>query len=71
MGVKVHVNSHIIRSNRRCGENLPPLRVIRGRVSEPAHQVELIGKTRVVYSPDRPLKCGARVWIEADDAVAS
>ena len=24
----------------------------------------------MIYSPDKPLSCGARVWIECDDAVA-
>jgi hypothetical protein len=24
----------------------------------------------VVYSPDKPLSCGARVWIECDEALA-
>jgi hypothetical protein len=24
---------------------------------------------RVVYQPDKPLSCGARVWIETDHAV--
>jgi len=69
--VRVHVNQHVIRRNKTHGEREAPLRIIRGsRKSEPAHEVELIGAARVVYSPDKPLKCGARVWIEAADAVA-
>lgn len=71
MPVKVHVNQHVIRANKMRGEDNPPLRIIRGRRSEPAREVALIGPARVVYSPDKPLKCGARVWIEADDATAS
>lgn len=70
MAVKVHVNQHVIRANKVNGENNPPLRVIRKGRSEPAYVVELVGAARVVYSPDKPLKCGARVWIEADDAIA-
>jgi hypothetical protein len=66
--VRVHVNQHVIRANKAKGENNPPLRIIRGSRSEPAYEVTLVGKSRVVYSPDKPLKCGARVWIEADDA---
>jgi len=68
--VRVHVNMHVIRRNKTHGENSPPLRIIRGRKSEPAYEVELIGPARVVYSPDKPLKCGARVWIQCDDARA-
>jgi hypothetical protein len=66
--VKIHVNQHVIRRNKTHGENEPPLRIIRGSKSQPAYQVELTGPARVVYSPDKPLKCGARVWIEAADA---
>lgn len=68
MIVRVHVNQHVIRRNKMRGEKAPPLRIIRKGKSEPAFEVELIGKARVVYSPDKPLKCGARVWIEAEDA---
>lgn len=70
MIVRVHVNQHVVRRNKTRGENAPPLRIIRKGKSEPAFEVELIGKARVVYSPDKPLKCGARVWIEAEDAIA-
>lgn len=71
MSVKVHVNSHVIRANKKNGEVNPPLTIRRGKVLERAHTVELIGAARVVYSPDKPLSCGARVWIEAEDAKAS
>ncbi len=69
--VRVHVNQHVIRANKMKGEMNPPLRIIRGGRSEPAFEVALIGSARVIYSPDKPLKCGARLWIEAEDAVAS
>jgi hypothetical protein len=27
------------------------------------------GSSRVIYSPDKPLSCGAKVWIETDSEV--
>jgi hypothetical protein len=30
-----------------------------------AHEVHINGKSKIVYSPDKPLSCGAKVWIEA------
>ena len=27
---------------------------------------DILGASRVVYSPDKPLSCGATVWIETD-----
>jgi hypothetical protein len=34
-----------------------------------AHQVEIDGPSRLVYSPDKPLGCGARVWLETTSPV--
>ena len=71
MSVIVHVNQHVIRRNVKTGEREPPITVRRGRKTTRAHAVEIVGPARVVYSPDKPLSCGARLWIEATDAVLS
>jgi hypothetical protein len=34
-----------------------------------AFTAEFEGKGRVVYSPDKPLSCGAKVWIETEAPV--
>jgi len=34
-----------------------------------AHEVEIDGPSRIVYSPDKPLSCGAKVWIETASEV--
>ena len=34
-----------------------------------AHEVEIKGDSRIVYSPDKPLSCGAHVWIETQAEV--
>jgi len=31
--------------------------------------VQILGESKVVYSPDKPLSCGAKVWIETDAEV--
>jgi len=66
--VRVHVNMHVIRRNLKTGEREPPLTIIRGSARERGHEVEIGGPCRIVYRPDKPLSCGARVWIEAADA---
>lgn len=68
MTVIVHVNRQTIARNARHGTNEPPLIIRRGRKREYAHEVELVGRAKIVHSPHKPLDCGARVWIEADDA---
>lgn len=61
---RIHVNQHVIRRNAKTGENEPVITVKRGRTNVYCHSVEIIGPSRVVYSPCRPLSCGAKVWIE-------
>jgi hypothetical protein len=41
------------------------------RSNEYAHEVVVHGPCRIRYSPDKPLPCGARVWIETDAAVTT
>ena len=67
----VHINSHIIREN--CSRNkedlIPPISIRSSRsgaVLLRTNEVHCKGNVRVVYDPHRPLKCGARVWIECD-----
>ena len=38
-------------------------------IVEYAHEVEILGASKIIYSPDKPLSCGARVWIETDEEV--
>jgi hypothetical protein len=45
------------------------LTVKQGRKNTYAHEVEILGPSRVVYSPEKPLSCGARVWVETESEV--
>jgi hypothetical protein len=60
----IHVNQHVIRANLKTGARDPVLTVKRGKTNAYAHEVDIKGPSRVVYSPDKPLSCGARVWVE-------
>lgn len=66
---RIHVNQHVIRKNRASVEPQPPLSVKTSQSNEYAFEIELHGPSRVVYSPDRPLSCGARVWVETKSPV--
>jgi hypothetical protein len=61
---RIHVNQHVIRRNTKTGERVPPLTVKTSRGNYRAESVRIEGASEVIYSPDRPLSCGARVWIE-------
>lgn len=64
MKTVVHVNQHAVRANAKSGECNPVLTLKTYKSNTYAHEVEIKGPCRVVYSPDKPLSCGARVWIE-------
>ena len=69
MKKKIHINQHIIRSNKKNGTNDPVITVKTSKSNTYASEVEILGKSKLVYSPNKPLSCGARVWIETDEKV--
>lgn len=66
MKAKIHINQHVIRSNRKHGEDNPCITVKTYKANTYCHEVHLKGPSKVVYSQDKPLSCGAHVWIEAE-----
>jgi hypothetical protein len=60
----IHVNQHEIKANTKNGTNNPVLTVKTYKSNTYAHRVKINGESEIVYSPDKPLSCGARVWIE-------
>lgn len=66
---RIHINQHIIRRNSKTGDREPVITIKEGRTNTYAHSVEILGPSRIVYSPDKPLSCGAKVWIETDSDI--
>ena len=65
----IHVNQHVVKSNRKNDVNDPVLTVKTYKENRYAHEVDIKGDSKVVYSPDKPLSCGAHVWIETQGEV--
>ena len=65
----IHVNQHVIKANTKTGEKNPVLTVKTYKDNRYAHEVKVLGESRIVYSADKPLSCGARVWIETEAEV--
>ena len=61
---RIHVNQHVIRANKKNEENNPCITVKTGSENIYGHEVTINGPSKVVYSPDKPLSCGAKLWIE-------
>ena len=69
MKKRIHVNMHKIRFNQRHGTRNPVITVKTSHSNRYAHSVDIMGPSTVMYRPDKPLSCGARVWIETDSEV--
>lgn len=69
MLARIHVNQHVIRSNRETGAREPVITVKSARGNQYASEVVIRGPSKVVYRPDHPLPCGATVWIETESEV--
>ena len=70
----IHVNQHVIRRNTKHGERKPVLTCKTYKTNDYAHKALIYGQdgklaAKVVYSPDKPLNCGAKVWIETQNKV--
>ncbi len=61
---RIHINQHVIRSNGKTGARDPVVTIKAGGRNIYADEVTIHGTSSVVYSPDKPLSCGAKVWIE-------
>ncbi len=62
----IHINNHIIRYNKKHSTNFPTVRVQEGSKSRYCREARINGPSQVVYRPDHPLPCGAKVWIETE-----
>lgn len=69
MKKKIHINQHIIRSNKKNGTEEPVITVKTSKSNTYAKEVDILGKSKLVYRPTKPLPCGARVWIETEDKI--
>ena len=69
VGVKyIHVNQHVIRSNKKNGTNEPVITVKEGKTNTYGHEVDILGPSTVLYGGnEKPiLACGARVVIKTE-----
>lgn len=65
----IHINQHVIRSNKKNEENEPVISIKTYKGNTYAREIAIKGDSKVVYSPNKPLACGARVWIETEAEV--
>ena len=69
----IHINSNVIKSNKKHNKMDPPITVrrVKSKVEARYHELIIDGPCKFVYAPDNPLSCGARVWSETDSPLGS
>ena len=70
----IHINKHTINSNRKHNTRNPVITCKTYKDNRYADEVIIYGKdgleaARIRHSPNKPLSCGARVWIETQNKV--
>ena len=70
----IHVNQAVIKKNSKNNLNNPVLTCKTYKSNNYAHEAIIYddsGKevAKVIYSPHKPLSCGAKVWIETNNKV--
>lgn len=62
---RIHVNMHVIRKNAKEGAAEPPITVKCGKENHYCSEVEILGASKLIYSPHKPLEsCGARLILK-------
>lgn len=69
MKKRIHVNQHNIRANGKDNGDRPVITVKTYKDNRYCNQVEILGESKILYRPDKPLSCGAKVWVETDSDV--
>ena len=64
MKKRIHVNQHNIKFNQKHGTNKPVITIKTSKDNTYCNEVQIEGPSKIIYNPDKPLSCGARVWIE-------
>jgi hypothetical protein len=65
----IHINRNIIQQNAKHGREEPVVRVEENSVVTYCMEVDIKGPSRMIYRPDKPRPCGAKLWIETDAEV--
>jgi len=62
---RIHVNQHKIKANRK-GEGPPePVVTVKSyKANTYGFTVHIDGPSEVIYRPEKPLSCGAVLWVE-------
>jgi hypothetical protein len=61
---RIHVNQHIVRANIKAGADEPTCTVQWKGKSYVGRDIVVKGVSTVIQRMNKPLSCGARIWVE-------
>jgi hypothetical protein len=65
----IHINRNVIQANAKHGLADPVVRVEENGHVLYCMEVSIQGPSRMVYRPNSPRSCGAKLWIETEAEV--
>ncbi len=67
----IHINQHNIKWNAKNPKKkrLPVITTKQGKKNIYGFEVIINEHTKIIYSPDKPLSCGAKVWLETSEPI--
>lgn len=65
----IHINKNIIQQNAKRGKSNPVCRIEEDGLVRYCMEVDIKGPSRMVYRPNEPRPCGAKLWIETDSEI--
>jgi hypothetical protein len=66
---KIYINNKIRKANFKSENKEPVIVVNKNNKRVLGSRVKIHGNSVVVYSPGKPIPCGAEVWIETESEV--
>lgn len=65
----VHVNQHMIKHNRKTGDNKPVITIKHKGKTFYAWDVKFTGPSELISRMCNPLSCGATVWMQTESPI--
>ena len=66
---RIHVNQHIIKSNLKNDQCEPVITIKMDGRNIRANEVTILGPSVLKYTPQKPLQCGAKVYLETTSEI--
>ena len=65
----IHIDQTAIKKNRKTGSKLPVVTIKTYKSNKRVNEIEINGPSKLIYRPEKPLHCGATVWIETQSDI--